>query len=108
MAEIRSNLVKLNTRRTQLKARIQVEESRQAIVATNPQNLIRLKEIFDFDLEDEKAGADKILSQLRDNKVRQELKNIMPELILRIDINLSGLSFDVMLVSGKHIKQMFY
>ena len=73
----------------------------------NPQNLIRLKEIFDMDLEDEKSAAGKILSQLRDNKVRQELKNMMPELISRIDIDLSGLSFDVTLSNGKHIKQIF-
>jgi len=107
MAEIRTNLVKLNTRRTQLKAKIQVEESKYAAVETSPKNLIRLKEIFDMDLEDEKAEADKILTQLGDDKVRQELKNIIPELISRIDFDLSGLSFDVTLANGKHVKQTF-
>jgi len=36
------------------------------------------------------------------------LKNMMPELISRIDIDLSALSFDVTLANGRHIKQTFH
>jgi hypothetical protein len=107
VAEIRANLVALSAKRTALKEKIQVEEAKQAALTTRPKHLIRLKEIFQMDLESEKVEADKILSQLRDNKVRQELKNITPELISRIDINLAGLSFEVTLTNGKRIKQMF-
>jgi predicted RNA-binding protein Jag len=105
--EIQTNLVKLNIRRTELKEQIQAEESKQAIQNVNPQSIIRLKQIFQMDFEYEKTEADKIISQLRDNKIRQELKNMMPELISRIDVDLAGMSFDVTLVNGKHIKQAF-
>jgi len=107
MQEIRMNLVKLNSRRTQLREQIQIEESKQAVLNANPQSLVRLKEIFQMDFDDEKIEADKIISQLRDNNIRRELKSLMPDLISRIDIDLAGLSFDVTLVNGKHIKQMF-
>ena len=107
MQEIRMNLVKLNSRRTQLREQIQIEESKQAVLNANPQSLVRLKEIFQMDFDDEKIEADKIISQLRDNNIRRELKSLMPDLIARIDVDLAGLSFDVTLVNGKHIKQMF-
>jgi DNA invertase Pin-like site-specific DNA recombinase len=107
VAEIKANLLMLNAKRTTLKEQIQVEETKQAVLNASPKRLIRLKEIFQMDLENETVEADKILSQLRDNKVRQELKSIMPELISRIDINLAGLSFEVTLTNGKRIEQPF-
>lgn len=107
VAEIKANLITLNAKRTSLKERIQVEDAKQAVLMTGPKRLIRLKEIFQMDLEDEKIEAEKILVQLRDNKVRQELKNILPELISRVDINLAELSFEVTLTNGKRIKQAY-
>jgi hypothetical protein len=91
-----------------LREQIQAEESKIALAKASPKNILRLKEIFDLDLEDEKAAAERILGQLRDNKVRIELKNLIPSLVARIDIDLKGLAFDVTLASGKHIKQSFH
>jgi DNA invertase Pin-like site-specific DNA recombinase len=106
--ELKSNLIKLNQKRIQLKSQIQAEETKLAVINTNPKNLIRLKELFNMDLETEKVESDKIICQLRDNKVRAELKNIMPDLISRIDIDLGGLGFVVTMTNGIKKEMPYY
>lgn len=108
ITELKTNLVKLNQKRIQLKNNIQTEEAKQVVINSNPQSVVKLKELLKYDLEKELVETEKILQQLRNNKVRGELKAIMPDLISRIEMNMNGLSFVVLMTNGVRQEMSYY
>ena len=107
MNEIKSKLVELNKKMVNLKNEIQVEESKQAVLTTNPETIIKLKDIFSMSLENELIQADKILADLKDTKIRFKLRALMPDLISRIDLDLIHNTFVVTMSTGVKKDMLF-
>jgi hypothetical protein len=126
MAELKSNLTKLNQQRNQIKEYIRKEESAQMAVQTNPVSVLKLKELFNkskstvrevndnMELETEKivlisekkyratvaADQARIGELLKDKSVRLQLKQIMPDLVKRVVLDLKGRRFTVSMING--------
>lgn len=132
VAELQSNLTKASQQRNLVRIQIQQEESKQAVIKTNPISVLKLMALFNkskssvteidsegnrvtetvvlfandpkkaVELLNQLISSDKelIRKSLKNNSVRAELKNIIPDLISRIDVDLAGYSFAVLMTSG--------
>lgn len=100
--EIDAMLTELTAKRKTLQERIAKEESKSAAIAANPATVATFKNLMmGVDYEALDKAADSIHYRLQDDKVRAELRNIMPDVIRRITCNLSKWEYDVEFASGK-------
>lgn len=101
MEEIRKRLSELEAERLKLKLNIQKELTKQAATEANPSTVQKFKEMFSADNEEEwVANAEEILTKLKDDKIRAGLRNILPSLVERIQIDFSGWKYTVTFTNG--------
>jgi chromatin segregation and condensation protein Rec8/ScpA/Scc1 (kleisin family) len=102
MPELQTKLTELNSKRKSLQEQVAQEESKSAAIATNPATVAKFKDLMKgVDYEALDKAADSIHFRLKDDKVRDELRNILPDFIKRITCNLSKWEYDVEFVSGE-------
>jgi len=100
--EIDAMLTELNAKRKTLQERLAMEESRCAAVTARPATVAMFKKLMNgVDYEALDKAADSIHYRLQDDKVRAELRNIMPDVIREITCNLSKWECDVEFASGE-------
>lgn len=101
MTELKTKLEELNDRKKTLIKELASEESKGAAISANPSSVKRFKELFKgTNLSALDAASDSIHDRLLDHKVREELRNIMPDIISKITCHLSEWEYDVEFVNG--------
>ena len=107
--ELKSKLGELNQRRKSLGERLSAEEGKILTGQDNPVAVARFKELMKgTDYEALTEAANSIYSRLKDEKVRQELRDVIPEVISRITCDLEKWEFDVEFVNGAKKHYLFY
>ena len=102
MPELQTKLMELDSKRKSLQEHIAHEESKSAAIATNPATASKFKDLMKgVDYEALDKAADSIHYRLQDDKIRAELRNIMPDVIRRITCNLAKWEYEVEFASGK-------
>ena len=102
MPELQAKLTELNAKRKLLRDQIGQEEFKNAATAANPATIAKFKDLMegvDYQALDEAANS--IPERLSDNKVRQELRNILPDFIAKIICNLKKWEYSVEFVNGQ-------
>ena len=102
MAELDAMLTELNAKRKSLQEQIVFEETKRAAASARPVTVAKFKDLMrgvDYAAMDD--SADSIHFRLQDDKVREELRNIMPDVIKRIICNLSKWEYDVEFINGQ-------
>lgn len=101
-AEIDAKLTELNAKRKALQEQIAKEESQRAAISASPATVAKFKDLMKgVDYEELDKAADSIHYRLKDDKVREGLRNIMPDVIRRITCNLSKWEYDVEFANGE-------
>ena len=109
MPELKTKLTELNIKRKTLQQQIDEAESRNIALSTNPATITKFQDLMKgVDIATLTDAADSISNRLQDDKVREELRNLMPDIIRRITCNLSKWEYDVELVNGKTKHFDFY
>lgn len=102
MPELSAKLTELDSKRKLLQQQIAQEESKSAAIASTPATIVKFKSLMkgvDYQALDEAANS--IPERLSDNKVREELRNILPDFIKSITCNLVKWEYDVEFVNGE-------
>lgn len=102
MPEIDAKLTELNAKRKSIQEQIAKEESQSAALTASPATIAKFKTLMkgvDYQALDEAANS--IPERLKDQKVREQLRNIMPDFIKGITCNLSKWEYDVEFVNGE-------
>ena len=109
MPELESKLGELNLQKKLLAEKISAEESKFLAVNENPIAVERFKHLMKG--ADHKAlheAANSIHTRLKDERVRKELREVMPEVITRITCHLEKWEFDVEFANGTKKHYLFY
>jgi hypothetical protein len=109
MPELKSKLEELNLRKKSLSEKISTEEGKILDERENPIAVSRFKKLMkgtDYEALDEAANS--IHTRLKDEKVREELRGVMPEIISSITCDLENWTFDVEFVNGVKKHYLFY
>jgi len=109
MPELKSKLEELNLRKKSLSEKISAEEGKILDERENPIAVSRFKKLMkgtDYEALDEAANS--IHTRLKDEKVREELRGVMPEIISSITCDLENWTFDVEFVNGVKKHYLFY
>jgi hypothetical protein len=102
MPELQTKLTELNSKRTLLREQIGREEFKNAAATANPATIAKFRDLMKgVDYEALDNAANSIPERLSDNKVRQELRNILPDIIKRIICNLKKWEYSVEFVNGE-------
>ncbi len=109
MPEIDAMLTELNAKRKSLQQQIAKEESKSAALTASPATVAKFKTLMKgVDYQALDAAADSIHYRLKDKKVRDELRNIMPDVIKGITCNMAKWEYDVEFVNGETKHFDFY
>ncbi|HRT06893.1 MAG TPA: recombinase family protein [Candidatus Paceibacterota bacterium] len=101
--EIDAELTKLDIKRKTLREQIAKEESNNAVIAATPVAVAKFKSLLRGEIDDDDAlteAADSIAERLRDEEVRWELRNVMPDFIKKIRCDLSKWKYEIEFVNG--------
>lgn len=101
MPELHAKLTELNAKRELQKEQIRREESKNAAQASNPAAVAKFKDLMKgVNYEALNEAATSISERLSDDKVRRELRNVMPDFIRKIICNLKKWEYDVEFING--------
>ena len=96
----------LERKEIDIKKRIQAEQSKAAVIKDSSKVINKFKAVFNVsDLELIDNTIDAVVDGLANNQTRIELRNIMPELVEKIELDLNGWKYSARLTNGQTINR---
>jgi hypothetical protein len=108
VAQLETRLIELQQKQSDLQDKIAEQKNKMTIAEASPHAINKLKELFaSVNMHDWAVGMIQLEKELADVSTREQLRNLMPDIIKKLILNFNKSTYAVIFTNGKSIPEMY-